>query len=185
MINEIVVGFKDAVREPVVAHKLPDVFDRVEFGGFRRQGDDCDIGRHNETRRQMPARLVDQENSVCAGSNGLGDLHEMQVHRLGIAGGQDQGCTLALLRADGAEDVGGSSALVAGRTGTRAALRPPAGNLVLLTDTRFVREPDLYLVAVERFLAGDCIQAGGETFLKSSITPSTCAWWHGRAESLR
>jgi len=122
---------------------------------------------------------------VCAGRNGLGDLHEMQVHRLGVAGGQDQGRTLALLRADGAEDVGGSGALVAGRTRTRAPLGPPAGDLVLLADTRLVSEPDFYLVAVERFLTGDCIQAGGETFLKSSITPSACAQWRGRAESLR
>ena len=122
---------------------------------------------------------------MCAGRNGLGDLHEMQVHRLGVAGGQDQGRTLALLRADGAEDVGGSGALVAGRTGTRAPLGPPTGDLVLLADTRLVSEPDFYLVAVERFLTGDCIQAGGETFLKSSITPSACAQWRGRAESLR
>ena len=123
----------------------------------------------------MPACLIDQEHGVCAGLYGLGDLDEMQVHRLGVAGGQDQGCTLALLRADGAEDVGGSGALIAGRTGTRTALGPTAGDLVLLADTRLVREPDFYLVAVERFLMGDCIQAGGETFLKSSITPSTCA----------
>ena len=112
---------------------------------------------------------------MCAGLHGLGDLHEMQVHRLGIASGQDQSCTLALFRADGTEDVGRGGSLIAGRTGTRAALRPAAGNLVLLTDTRLVREPDFYLVAVERFLTGDCIQAGGETFLKSSITPSACA----------
>ena len=50
MINEIIVGFEDAVREPIIAHVLPDVFDRVEFRGFRRQGDDGDIGRHDETR---------------------------------------------------------------------------------------------------------------------------------------
>lgn len=112
---------------------------------------------------------------MCAGFYGLGDLHEMQVHRLGIAGGQDQSCTLALFRADGTEDVGRSSSLITGRTGTRAAFRPAAGNLVLLTDTRLVREPDLYLVAVERFVTDDCIQTDGETFLKSSITPSACA----------
>jgi hypothetical protein len=35
----------------------------------------------------MPACLIDQENSVCTGRNRLGDLREMQVHRLGIAGG--------------------------------------------------------------------------------------------------
>jgi hypothetical protein len=32
----------------------------------------------------------------------------VQVHRLGVAGRHDQGCTLALLRADCTEDVGGS-----------------------------------------------------------------------------
>ena len=40
--------FEDAVGEPVIAHELPDVLDRVEFGAFRRQGDNGDIGRHDE-----------------------------------------------------------------------------------------------------------------------------------------
>jgi hypothetical protein len=51
VIDEIVVRFEDAVREPVIAHELPDVLDRVEFGAFRRQGDNGDVGRHNEARR--------------------------------------------------------------------------------------------------------------------------------------
>ncbi len=34
MIEDIVVGFEDAVRQPVLAHELPDVLDRVEFGAF-------------------------------------------------------------------------------------------------------------------------------------------------------
>src|ERR1700681_4695684 len=76
----------------------------------------------------MPACLIDQEHSMCAGLYGLGDLDEMQVHRLGIAGGQDQSCTLALFRADGTEDVGRGGSLITGRTGTRAALRPAASN---------------------------------------------------------
>ena len=123
----------------------------------------------------MPACLIDQEHSVCAGRNGLGDLHEMQVHRLGVAGGQDQGRTLALLRADGAEDVGGSGALVAGRTWARAALRPAAGDLVLLADTSLICEPDFYRVDADRLLTRDCVQARGEAFLKSSIAPAACA----------
>lgn len=123
----------------------------------------------------MPAGLIDQEDGVGTRLDDLGDLHKVQVHRLGVAGWQDQGGALALLWTDRTEDIGGGRALITGRTGTRAALRPAAGNLVLLTDTRLVREPDFYLVAVERFLTGDCIQAGGETFLKSSITPLICA----------
>jgi hypothetical protein len=43
---------------------------------------------------------------VGVGRDNLGDLREVQVHRLGIAGRQDQGRTLAMLWADGAKDVG-------------------------------------------------------------------------------
>lgn len=37
MIEDVFVGFVDAVRQPVVTHELPDVFDRVELGAFRQQ----------------------------------------------------------------------------------------------------------------------------------------------------
>jgi hypothetical protein len=29
MVEDVVVGFEDAVREPIVAHELPDVLDRI------------------------------------------------------------------------------------------------------------------------------------------------------------
>jgi hypothetical protein len=44
VVDEIVVGFEDAVGEPVIAHKLPDIFDRVEFGTFRRQWEEVMFG---------------------------------------------------------------------------------------------------------------------------------------------
>ena len=108
------------------------------------------------------------------GGDDCGDFREVQVHRLGIAGRQDQGCTLAILWANGAKDVGGSGALVAGSTWAGAALGPPAGDLVLLADPSLVCKPDLYLVAVDLLLTRDFIQARGEVFLKFSIAPS--AW---------
>ena len=185
VIDEIVVRFEDAVGEPVIAHKLPDVLDRVELGTFRWQGDNCDVGRHNEAHREVPASLIDQEDGVGAGRDDSGDLRKVQVHRLGIAGRQDQGCTLALPGADRAEDVGGGGALITGSAGTGAALRPPAGDLVLLTDPSLICEPYFYLVAANRLFPGDLVQTRGEVFLKSSIAPSACAWWRGRAESLR
>ena len=120
----------------------------------------------------MPASLIDQEDGVGTGRDNLGDLREVQVHRLGIAGRQDQGCALAILWADGAEDVGGGGALVTGCTRAGAALGPAAGNLVLLADTSLICEPDFYLVAVDRPLERDCVQTRGEVFLKSSIAPS-------------
>ena len=39
-----------------------------------------------------------------------------------------------------------------GRTWASAALRPPAGDIVLLADPSLIREPDFYRVAVDRFL---------------------------------
>jgi hypothetical protein len=33
-----VAGFEDAVREPVVAHILPNIFDRIEFRAFGGSG---------------------------------------------------------------------------------------------------------------------------------------------------
>jgi hypothetical protein len=32
VVEDIVVGLEDPVREPVVAQELPDVLDRVQFG---------------------------------------------------------------------------------------------------------------------------------------------------------
>ena len=40
--DDVVVGFEDPVRQPVVAEELPDVLDRVQFrrpGRERQQGD--------------------------------------------------------------------------------------------------------------------------------------------------
>ena len=70
----------------------------------------------------MPASLIDQEDGVGSWCDHLGNLSEMQVHRLGVAGRQDQGRAFALFWADSTEDIGGGGALVTGRTGTGAAL---------------------------------------------------------------
>ena len=45
IIEDVVVGFEDAVRQPVISHELPDVFDRIELGAFRRQWQQGDVGR--------------------------------------------------------------------------------------------------------------------------------------------
>ena len=123
----------------------------------------------------MPAGLIDEENRVCARRDRGGDLGQVQVHRLGVAAGQDEGCTLSVLRADRAEDIGRGGSLVAGRARTRAALGPAAGDLVLLADAGLVGEPDLYGGDADALLARDLVQAGGKAFLKSSIAPSACA----------
>ena len=49
VIDYIVIGFEDAVREPVVAHILPDIFERIEFRAFRRQRDNGDVGGNEQS----------------------------------------------------------------------------------------------------------------------------------------
>ena len=107
MLHQILIGFEDAIGEPVVAHELPDIFHRIELRGFWRQGDDGDVGWNDELRRQMPTGLVEQkQHRMGARFDRVGDLSQMQGHRFCVAGRQNQSRALAFLRADGAENVG-------------------------------------------------------------------------------
>jgi hypothetical protein len=91
----------------------------------------------------VPAGLIDHEDGMLSQGHFGRDLGEVEVHRFGVAGRQDQGRALALAGADGAEDVGRSGALIVRCRGPRAPPRPPPGDLVLLPDPSLVREPDL------------------------------------------
>ena len=77
---------------------------------------------------------------------------------------QDQCRALAFVRVDRTEDVGRGGALVTGRGRARAALCPPSDDLVLLTDTSLVLEPNFHLADVDRLFARDFIQARREAF---------------------
>ncbi len=48
VIDDIVEGFEDTVREPVLSHELPDFFLAVEFGCARRQRHERNIARDLE-----------------------------------------------------------------------------------------------------------------------------------------
>src|SRR5712672_1477338 len=86
----------------------------------------------------MPSGLIDEEDGVGSWCDCLGDFREVQVHRFGIAGGQDQSRALAQFRADGTEDIGRCGSLIPRSARASAALRPPAGAFVLLADTSLV-----------------------------------------------
>ena len=123
----------------------------------------------------MPSGLIDEKDGVGVLCDCLGDFREVQVHRFGVAEGEDQSRALALFRADGAEDIGRCGSLIPRSARASAALGPPAGDLVLLADPCLVLEPNFYLVDIDRFFARDFIQARWELFLKSSMAPSACA----------
>lgn len=105
VIDDVVIGFEDAVRQQVVAHELPDVFRRIEFWGARRQSDEGDVGRNDEFRREMPSGAIEDENGVRAGVDFHADRFKMQVHRFGVAPGQNEARALAFCGADRAENV--------------------------------------------------------------------------------
>lgn len=123
----------------------------------------------------MPTGLIEQDHGMRTGCNIPRNLGKVEVHRIGVAFGQDESGSFSVLRRDGAEDVGRGGALIPWGGGTRSAFCPSTGDLVLLTDARFIREPDFYVARIDAFFPGDFLQACGEVFLNSSMAPSRCA----------
>lgn len=114
VIDDVVVGFEDAVRQPVVAHELPDVLDRVQLGAFGRQGHERDVGGDRQRCRGMPACLIEDENGVRTRRDVEGDLFEVHAHGFAVAAGHDDGSALTLGGTDCTEDKGRGRALILG-----------------------------------------------------------------------
>ena len=95
----------------------------------------------------MPSGLIHEQNGVSAGLDGKGDLLEVQRHGLGVAGREDKTGRLAERGTDGAEDIGRGGSLILQGKGSRAAFCPASRNFVLLTDARFILEPELEWLA--------------------------------------
>ena len=172
VVEDVGVGSEHAVREPVVAHEVPDVLDRIELGRTRRQRQERDVVGHDEIVRAMPPGLVEQQHGMGPGRHGGGDLGEVERHALGVAAGQDEGCAFTLGRTDGAVDVGGRGALVLRRRRPCSAPCPAPGDTVLLTDARLVLPPQLYRRATRK-ARPDRRQLGWEVFLKAGIASAS------------
>ena len=148
---------------------LTERFRPVELGAFRRQRNDGDVCRHDQTGRQVPAGLIDQEDGVGFGRDSFGDFRQVQVHGLGVAGRQDQGGALPRVGRP-REDVGGSGALVTRRDGTGTALGPPSRDLVSFGQRGLRREQISIVWQSSAF--SRAIVPRVASFLKFSIAPS-------------
>jgi hypothetical protein len=126
-VDDVVEGFEDSVREPVVAHELPDVFLRVQLRAFCRQWDERAVGRNDQAAGEMPAGLIDEQRGVRARCDLGGDFGQVQVHGFGVTPRQDERRALAVLGADCAEYISGGGSLIYGSARTRSALGPTAG----------------------------------------------------------
>ena len=56
----------------------------------------------------MPSRLFDENDRVLARRDLARDFGEVQGHRRAVAWGQDEHYTLAVMLAEGSENVGGA-----------------------------------------------------------------------------
>lgn len=131
----------------------------------------------------MPSGLIHEQHSVGIWGDGLRDFGKVQVHRLGVAKGQNKPGACALARADRAEDIGRGGALVMRRAGARTPLCPTPRDLVLLANPSLVLEPDLYRGSARK-TGPDLCQFGCKApFLNASSAAPSWAWWRGRADS--
>ena len=174
LVEDVVVGFEDAVRQPVIAHELPDVFDRVEFGALRRQRHERYVGRNDQRPRAVPPRLVEQQHGMSARCYGSRYLGEVEPHALGVAPWQHQTGAFALGGADRAIDIGRGRALILGCRRPGTAPGPSPRDAVLLANPRFVLPPQLYGRAPWERCFDRC-RLGGEVFLNAGMASTSWA----------
>jgi hypothetical protein len=96
--QNFVVGFEDPIGKLILAHELPNVLDRVQFGRSWRHGHQGDVGRDRQLVRGVPTGLVEDEDGVGPGRHLEGDLVEMPLYGLGFAARQHKGGCLLLHR---------------------------------------------------------------------------------------
>lgn len=66
VVEDVVIVAENSVREPIVAHELPEIFDRVQFGAFGGQIQQGDIVRDIQGVGAVPAGLIKQQHRVRA-----------------------------------------------------------------------------------------------------------------------
>src|SRR4030095_2782727 len=152
VVEDVAVRGEDPVRDPVVAHVLPDVLDRVQLRCLGRERYERAVVGDHKALGLMPARLVHQDKGMRARRHRLRDLGQVQGHARGGAAGEDETHAFPLSRTNRAEAVSRLGSLIFRRCGAGAAFGPAPRDLVLLAHPGLIREPDLCLIAVRRLL---------------------------------
>lgn len=152
---------------PVVASQVvPQVLHGIELRGIRRQLDQADVGWNLQRLGRVKAGLIPDEHGVHARSKLLGELGEELVDDVGIEVGSEQSNALSALRTDAREHVEIIVLRLAHRSWSLASPAPYAGQRALLTEARFVLEPDLH--PLQRMSRADALDPSCDVFLKAS-----------------
>src|SRR6516165_2992105 len=90
VIYDVVEGFENSVRQPVLPNELPDIFLAVEFRCAWRKLQERDVVWNLEGLGAMPPGLIEEDNSVSARRDFGCDLIEVKLHSFGVAGRQHE-----------------------------------------------------------------------------------------------
>lgn len=155
---------------PVVASQIvPQIFHGIEFRGIRRKLNEGDVGRNPQRLGRVKAGLIPDEHGVHAGREFLCELSEESIDDDGIQIRRQQADTLSAPRTDARERVQIVILRLSNRARSRALLGPHTGQRALLSEARFVLEPDLDTLL--RMSLADGLDLRHDVFLKAS-----CAW---------
>ena len=128
--------------EPVLAEILPDILDRVQLRGARRQEDRRDVVGDVELARRVPSGPVEDQNSVGALGDAARDFVEVELHHVGVGIGQHEGRPDAAGRADRAKQRGRCGSAGRQAAWPRSAPGPLPNLAVLLAEGGLVSKPD-------------------------------------------
>ena len=173
MIDDVVEGFENSVRQPVLPHELSDIFLAVEFRRAWRKPQVRDVAWNLEGVGAMPAGLIEEQDCVCSGADLGRDLIEMELHGFAVASRQHEGGASPAFGADRTEQIGRFGPLIVRGAGTGALPGPAIGELVLLADPHLVLAPHLYRCA-RRKLRADLRHTAGKVFLNVSTASASC-----------
>ena len=90
----------------------------------------------------MPACAIKHDYGMCPWNDGFGDFGEVFIHRLRIGKGHDEGGGSGAFRTDGSKYVSPFVASITWRSRAGSAPGPNTGERSLLSDPRFILEPD-------------------------------------------
>ena len=173
VVEDVVIGFEDAVGQPVLSHELPHVLGRIELGRSGREREGCDVVGDDERLGEMPSGLIEDQDGMSTGSDLAGDFIDVELHGARVAGRKNNGGADAALGTDGAEQIGRLGALIVIEPRPGSLACPGVGEFVLLPNPHLVLEPDLD-GRLRADLSTDPRHVGGEVFLKAARASSFC-----------